>query len=115
MFKSVNQHLLTFSNVYGGKLMKTSDSAASASMMQTQLGPQMIIGMAIFREYYSTFDLGSGPNDRTISFMAHDSHCNPTLGVQTSAARLGPRAPHIVDASKIRVREFPVTAGLVRI
>merc|ERR1740138_1057507 len=70
--------------------------------LATQLGPQMIIGMAMFRQYYSTFDLGTSPSDRTISFMPHDAHCSPSLGLAATITPPGPRGPHVIDASKIQ-------------
>merc|ERR1719254_437068 len=53
-------------SVQGGGTVNCQLMVMDQGMQQTQLGPQMIIGMPLFREYYSTFDLGTGPGDRTI-------------------------------------------------
>jgi len=79
-------------------------------MYVTSVGPEMIIGMSVFREYYVTFDLGSGvsagPGDRTIFFAPANDECRPAnadqqLGVSTATS--ASRKPLKIDASKIRV------------
>lgn len=80
----------------------------------TVAGPEMILGMSVFREYYTTFDLGAGVGDRTISFSPANENCDPIsaseaelngfrhnrYGIPIGAAT---RQPNFVNISEIRV------------
>eukprot|EP00404_Azadinium_spinosum_P003505 CAMPEP_0180458328 /NCGR_PEP_ID=MMETSP1036_2-20121128/22288_1 /TAXON_ID=632150 /ORGANISM="Azadinium spinosum, Strain 3D9" /LENGTH=488 /DNA_ID=CAMNT_0022464977 /DNA_START=98 /DNA_END=1564 /DNA_ORIENTATION=- len=74
--------------------------------MMTEFGPEILIGMPIFREYYVTFDLGSGRDDRTIFFSPANDNCEPMSDAQSlerSSAGIVSKRPMKIDASKIRV------------
>lgn len=43
----------------------------------TQSGPLVILGMPFFREYYTSFDVGSGAGNKTVAVAKADSTCNP--------------------------------------
>jgi len=45
--------------------------------LQTPFGPEIILGMSTFREYYVTFDLGTGRDDRSIFFSPANDQCAP--------------------------------------
>jgi len=73
---------------------------------QTQFGPQMIIGMEVFRQYYVTFDMGSGQDDRTIYFSEKNDQCD-AVSSEEAAMSLDSRSgrhlqPKVLDVSKIR-------------
>lgn len=74
----------------------------------TQSGPMMILGLPFFREYYTTFDLGSSPtapaNERNIYTAYTDEHCNNPAGRDMLYVRKQSySANRRVDASKMRV------------
>jgi len=75
----------------------------------TTLGYQTIIGMSIFREYYTTFDLGKeqNGNGRTIHFAPATESCEPSYKSNQTAPNLReamyPVRPKQVDASKVKV------------
>jgi len=76
-------------------------------MEKTQFGPMVILGMPLFREYYTTFDLGSGRGHRSIFLTPADEACEPELGGKVkynmNRAEFTPRH---VDLSKVRVPEW---------
>mmetsp|Transcript_65430 Transcript_65430/g.184266 ORF Transcript_65430/g.184266 Transcript_65430/m.184266 type:complete len:95 (-) Transcript_65430:38-322(-) len=43
----------------------------------TQSGPLVILGMPFFREYYTSFNVGSGAGNKTVAVAKADSTCNP--------------------------------------
>lgn len=54
----------------------------SAVDKETQFGPMWIFGLPFFRQYYTTFDLGSvgGERDRAIFIARADENCEPVTG-----------------------------------
>jgi len=80
--------------------------------LQTPFGPEIIMGMSTFREYYVTFDLGNGRDDRTIFFSPANDNCDPMsaedlelrgerdgyFGLRTDALI----RPSKIDISKVR-------------
>jgi len=92
-------------------------------MELTQFGPMVILGMPLFREFYTTFDLGSGRGHRSIFLSPAGESCNPDDGPQPAVAaavdgvaELTGRAraarnrdaftPRHVDLSKVRAPEW---------
>lgn len=73
----------------------------------TSLGVMVILGMPFFREYYTTFDLGSGRGDRHLFVSKANDNCQPGVGsgvVQSNAIhRAWAGRPRQVDASKLLV------------
>lgn len=72
----------------------------------TTLGAMWIMGMPFFRQYYTTFDLGTGRGDRSLLVMPPSPTCEPDLNptVQTFRARTKEDVtPRQLDASKIVV------------
>jgi len=70
----------------------------------TTLGAMWIMGMPFFRQYYTTFDLGTGRGDRSLLVMPPSPTCEPDLqdSVQTFKNRAKDDVtPRQVDASKI--------------
>jgi len=71
----------------------------------TPMGPLIILGMPFFRQYYTTFDLGSGRGDRALFVSQADDSCTP--GAAAVSGRVMRSAhdfmPREVDASQIRV------------
>mmetsp|Transcript_100318 Transcript_100318/g.292469 ORF Transcript_100318/g.292469 Transcript_100318/m.292469 type:complete len:479 (-) Transcript_100318:83-1519(-) len=73
----------------------------------TTLGPMMILGMPLFREYYSTFDLGSGRGHRSIFLTPADEKCHPDLSGQVKySMNRAAFTPRHIDVSKVRVPEW---------
>jgi len=75
----------------------------------TQMGPMIILGMPFFREYYTTFDLGSGgPETRSLFVSKAGDSCEPAAtGIVSGHSERGAHAytPRKVDTSKLRVPE----------
>jgi len=76
-------------------------------MEMTQFGPMVILGMPLFREYYTTFDLGPGRGHRSIFLTPSDEACERELGgkVKYNMNRAA-FTPRHVDLSKVRVPEW---------
>uniref|UniRef100_A0A7S4VWU4 Peptidase A1 domain-containing protein n=1 Tax=Alexandrium monilatum TaxID=311494 RepID=A0A7S4VWU4_9DINO len=77
----------------------------------TGLGPMLILGMPFFREYYTTFDLGSGRDDRSIFVSTANEDCDPEAvgDVSTVVDRLASSLrfkPRSVNVSQVRVPEW---------
>eukprot|EP00421_Protoceratium_reticulatum_P021193 CAMPEP_0168394984 /NCGR_PEP_ID=MMETSP0228-20121227/19813_1 /TAXON_ID=133427 /ORGANISM="Protoceratium reticulatum, Strain CCCM 535 (=CCMP 1889)" /LENGTH=481 /DNA_ID=CAMNT_0008408409 /DNA_START=49 /DNA_END=1494 /DNA_ORIENTATION=+ len=74
---------------------------------KTQFGPMFILGMPLFREYYTTFDLGAGRGDRSILLAPADDNCEPQIGNAPKMIRrreeIGMRT---VDPAKVRVPDW---------
>mmetsp|Transcript_56147 Transcript_56147/g.130734 ORF Transcript_56147/g.130734 Transcript_56147/m.130734 type:complete len:466 (-) Transcript_56147:86-1483(-) len=75
-------------------------------------GPNLILGMPFFREYYTSFSLGSGPADRSIYLSEADDSCRPSDGIRRTVDSHALRREHgwkprRVDASKVRVSRKP--------
>lgn len=80
----------------------------------TQFGPMAIIGMPFFREYYTTFNVGTSAEDRSIFFAPANDRCEPASENDLGLDKLGSthysfrgkskaRRPRKVDASTIRL------------
>jgi len=69
---------------------------------KTTLGPMLILGMPWFRQFYTTFDLGSGRGDRSIFVTPAGDDCDPDVEGPVSARRSTAFTPRHLDASKIR-------------
>jgi len=83
--------------------------------LETPFGPEIIMGMSTFREYYVTFDLGTGRDDRSIFFSPANDQCDPMSAEEIELQ--GDRARHIglrnpgstlirprrIDISKVRL------------
>lgn len=71
--------------------------------INTQFGPMWILGMPFFREYYTTFDLGSehlGNAGRTMHVRRNDNDCSED---GSSDQILLQHQKHRVDLSKIQI------------
>mmetsp|Transcript_137516 Transcript_137516/g.293922 ORF Transcript_137516/g.293922 Transcript_137516/m.293922 type:complete len:478 (-) Transcript_137516:29-1462(-) len=93
-------------------------------MQSTSSGPMMILGMPLFREFYTTFEFGSGPDDRSITLTPTGADCEPgsaadlDLGVAHGLMHYGlrqeeseQRRPRLVKPSEIQLpRHFQVSA-----
>jgi len=76
-------------------------------MQLTTIGPLVILGMPLFREYYTTFDLGSGRGHRSIFVSPADESCQPAGAGQVKYARNREAfTPRHVDLSKVRAPEW---------
>jgi len=83
--------------------------------MMTSIGPEMILGMAVFREYYVTFDLGSGRDDRHIFFSPANDQCDPMSAEDMQMHDLrGEHFGHREDAS-ISSRPMKIDASKIRV
>jgi len=76
--------------------------------VMTSAGYQMILGMAVFREYYTTFDLGTGRGTRKMQFSPANEQCEPVSEQELNSGSFRkssdlPTRPRRVDASKIVV------------
>jgi len=75
----------------------------------TPSGPLIILGMPFFREYYTTFDLGSGPEDRSISIAPAGDNCEPAADGLVSEDRQRASArytPRTVNVSALRTPQW---------
>jgi len=103
-------------NVSFSSTQQNSDDGVCMFMLMdmgdimTALGYQMIIGTAVFREYYTTFDLGSGRGDRTMYFSPANANCEPASEQELAQSNYRSGAsssyrskPRSVDAREIRV------------
>jgi len=102
MYGSLSSDALGFMRRTGGE---EKDGQCSLLLMdmgnqKTQLGPMFILGIPFMREFYTTFDLGTGPDDRSL-FLSASSDCQP--GQARMQEFREPLEPMRVDASKIRV------------
>mmetsp|Transcript_54055 Transcript_54055/g.153966 ORF Transcript_54055/g.153966 Transcript_54055/m.153966 type:complete len:122 (-) Transcript_54055:79-444(-) len=73
----------------------------------TTVGPMFILGMPFFREYYTTFDLGTGRGNRSLYLSRASEECEPELKAESlRSVRIRSRDQVVarqIDASKLRV------------
>jgi len=70
----------------------------------TTLGSMWVLGMPFFRQYYTTFDLGTGRGDRSLLVMPPSPTCEPDLQPTLQTFRTRNKedvTPRQIDASKI--------------
>jgi len=81
--------------------------------VQTQLGPMWILGLPFFREYYTTFSLGTDIWDqanRSIFLAESDDACRPRMP-GAGPRSLAQRGLRRVDLSKVRVPRWVESAA----
>jgi len=73
----------------------------------TQFGPMVILGMPLFREYYTTFDLGSERGQRAIFVTPASESCDPDRSPSVSYLRdRAAITPRHVDLAHVRAPEW---------
>lgn len=102
MYGTMNQESAGFMRQrgYGGCSLLLMD----LGHQKTQFGPMFILGIPFMREYYTTFDLGKGPQDRSLWVSEANDECQP--GQPWLAGYRRPMQPLELDASKIRMPEY---------
>jgi len=74
---------------------------------ETQFGPMVILGMPLFREYYTTFDLGPDREHRSIFLTPADESCNPDHNAAVNYARdHAAITPRHIDRAHVRAPEW---------
>lgn len=108
MYNSLNQESVGFmrstTEAERQPAMRCSLLLMDLGGRKTQFGPMFILGIPFMREFYTTFDLGTGPEDRSLFLSAANDQCSPdgkTVEVDRRERRL-----LTVDASKIRVPDW---------
>merc|ERR1719387_3411301 len=54
----------------------------------TQFGPMWLLGMPFFREYYTSFDLGTQTRERKMFVARADKDCQPQGACSTSDSKV---------------------------
>mmetsp|Transcript_74932 Transcript_74932/g.173744 ORF Transcript_74932/g.173744 Transcript_74932/m.173744 type:complete len:505 (+) Transcript_74932:1-1515(+) len=72
----------------------------------TEFGPLFILGMPLFREFYTTFHTSRSKFNRSVSIAHADEDCHPKLGATVAGMRERKQSdfmPRVVDASLLRI------------
>lgn len=106
------------------RLQKESRTRCQLSMMDmgeelTQLGPLAILGMPFFREFYTTFNLGTKASEksgRRMYIARANEQCRPEGGEEAAAAMHHTRNMlRQIDLEKLRGPRYPRTGGMIQI